>query len=318
MTIILPLILTAFGFVLLIKGADWLVEGASALATRFSVSPMMIGLTIVAFGTSTPELIVNVIAAYQKNAAICYGNVIGSNTANILLILGVAALIRPLATARNTVWREIPFALLAVLVLWILSFDTLWNGSVGNILSRGDAVILFLFFVIFLTYVFGMAKVSLNAEPEVVTLSIKKIVLYTVFGLFGLVVGGRFVVLNAVKIAGLLGTSQKVIGLTIVAIGTSLPELVTSTVAAYKNKIDIAVGNVVGSNIFNIFFILAISGLISPLPFDIRFHIDLVVLLLATLLLFFSMFTGVRRRIDRWEAVVFLLIYSSYMIYLYI
>lgn len=318
MTVFLPILLLVCGFVLLIKGADWLIEGATALASRLSVSPMMIGLTIVAFGTSTPELIVNIFAAYQKNAAICYGNIIGSNTVNILLILGVAALIRPLTTKRNTVWREIPFALLAVVALWILAYDSLWDAHIDNILSRGDGVILLLFFILFLLYVFGMAKVSINSELDRVTLSLTKLFLSIVVGLLALLFGGRLVVSNAVTLAELLGTSQKVISLTIVAIGTSLPELVTSTVAAYKNKLDIAVGNIVGSNIFNIFFILALSALVSPLPFDQRLHFDMAVLLLATLLLFFSMFTGGRRRLDRWEAVVFLILYCAYTIYLFI
>ena len=316
MTLVFSLSLLVIGFLLLITGADRLVEGASALAVRFSLAPMVIGLTIIAFGTSTPELIVNIFAAKQHNAAMCYGNIIGSNTVNILLILGISALIRPLTTEHNTVWREIPFALLAVLVLLVLINDSIWDSAVTNSLSRGDALILLLFFIVFLTYVFGLAKVTTSTEPELVQLSLLKTILFIIFGLSGLVIGGRLVVTNAAKIAELLGISQKVIGLTIVAVGTSLPELVTSAVAAYKNKIDLAVGNVVGSNIFNIFFILGISGIVAPLPFDSRFNIDLSVLLASTIFLFFSMFTGKRRRIDRWEAALFLMFYAAYASFL--
>ena len=314
--LLLSILALAVGFLLLIKGAEFLVEGASALAARLHVSPITIGLTVVAFGTSTPELIVNVLAAYQKNPAICYGNIIGSNTVNILLILGIAALIRPLTTTHNTVWREIPFALLAVIALWVLVYDSLWDHAAAAILSRGDAIILLLFFIIFLTYVFGMAKVTSNSQVEVAHITVVKMMLFICIGLAALLLGGRFVVSGAVKIAVFFDTSQRVIGLTIVAIGTSLPELVTSAVAAYKNKIDIAIGNVVGSNIFNIFFILGISSLVKPLPFDTSLNRDFIVLLLATLLLFFSVFTGARRRIDRWEALIFLFMYIAYTIFL--
>lgn len=312
---ILSLILLLLGFALLIKSADWLVDGSSALATRLKVSPMVIGLTIVAFGTSTPELIVNVFAAAQQNADICYGNIIGSNIVNILLILGIAALIRPLATQHNTVWREIPFALLGVLVLGVLVNDAILAGG-ANLLSRGDAIILLLFFAIFVIYVFAMAQISVGSTPDVEQMSVSKLILFIILGLAGLLLGGRIVVANAVKIATALAISQKVIGLTIVAIGTSLPELVTSAVAAYKNKIDVAVGNVVGSNIFNIFFILGVSGLVSPLSYDSGINFDMAVLLVATIVLFFSMFTGQKRNIDRAEAVIFLVLYVAYTIYL--
>lgn len=306
------------GFILLIKGADALVEGASSLAQRWSVSEMAIGLTIVAFGTSTPELAVNVFASLQGRNGIAFGNIIGSNIANILLILGIAGIIYPIKTEKNTVWREIPFALLSALVLLVLSNDLILNGDADQIISRSDAILLLLFFITFLSYVFGISKVESKDTLDLTIMSGIKISLYIVMGLLGLIVGGKLVVDSSVTIAKWLAVSDKLIGLTIVALGTSLPELFTSAVAAYKRKTDIAIGNIVGSNIFNIFFIMGVSALIAPVHFQTTLNIDLLVLIGSSLMLFMTMFTGERRSLDRWEAILFIVGYGSYLVFLFI
>ena len=314
---LLEIFLLIIGFVLLIKGADFFVEGASSLANRLAVSQIVIGLTIVAFGTSTPELVINLFAAFAGKTDISLGNIIGSSSANILLILGVAGLIRPLQTQKNTVWREIPFALLAALVVLIMCNDMIFDQN-NNLLSRSDALVLLLFFAIFITYSFAISKVESRDKPDVKEMSKKMISTYLILGITGLIFGGHLAVNNAIKLALFWGLSDKLIGLTIIAIGTSLPELVTSAVAAYKNKSDIAIGNIIGSNIFNIFFILGLTGLISPLPFNTVMNLDLGILLTASILLFLTMFTGTKRLLDRWEAIIFLIIYFVYTSYLVI
>ena len=312
---IISFILLIIGFYLLIKGADYLVEGSSSLASKLKVSELLIGLTIVAFGTSTPELIVNIIASYQGNTDIAYGNVIGSNIVNILLILGIAGLIYPIKTEKNTVWKEIPLSLMAAVALLILCNDMILNGE-PSLLSRGDGLILLLFFIIFISYSFGLSKVEMQDKPDVKIFTNRRIVIYIIVGLAALFFGGRIVVHSAVNIARVLNVSDKLIALTIVSIGTSLPELFTSAVAAKNHKSDIAIGNVVGSNIFNIFFILGISAVIRPLPYPNTINSDLIILIGASLLLFLTMFTGHKRRLDRWESFSFLILYCGYVIFL--
>lgn len=309
------IILLIVGFTLLIKGADLLVEGSSSLASKLNISQIVIGLTIVAFGTSTPELIVNVFSAIEGTHDVGFGNVVGSNIINIFLILGVAAIIYPLQTQKNTVWKEIPFTLLGAFMLLVMCNDLLFNSE-ANYISTSDGIILLFFFVIFMVYVFGIAEVKSENTIELKQFSSYKTLVFILLGLAGLIIGGNLVVDNAVSIAADLGVSDRVIGLTIVALGTSLPELFTSVVAAMKGKADIAVGNVVGSNIFNIFFILAITAIINPLPFKPAMNIDLIVMSIASLFLFITMFTGVKRKIDRWEAVIFLIIYFCYSVWL--
>ncbi len=317
MSLILAILLLVLGFALLIKGADFLVDGASSLALRFRISPIVIGLTIVSFGTSSPELVVNVMAAINGNAGLSFGNIIGSNIVNILLILGVAAMIQPLDAKRGTVWKEIPFSLLAVFALFILCNDGLFDPA-DNILSRNDGIVLILFFVLFLVYTFGIPKIEIDELPSIAQLPLGKIVLLLVVGMTGLFFGGKIVVNNAVFIAERFGLSDRIIGLTIVAIGTSLPELVTSAVAAAKDQADIAIGNVVGSNIFNIFLILGITAIIQPLPFQISINIDLAVLTIASFALFLSVFAGPSHRINRIEAAGFLLLYIVYTVMLFL
>ena len=316
----LTTVLFLVGFVLLIKGAALLVDGASSLAKRLGISALVIGLTIVSFGTSAPELVVNLAASLGGNTDIAIGNVLGSNIVNILLILGISAIIYPLAVGKGTVWREIPFALLAVVVTAFMVNDTFLDGDVSSALTRIDGLILISFFIIFLYYIYGISKNGDSSEEEqaIPKLSVARASAMVVAGLAGLVVGGKWIVDGAVAFATNLGVSEALIGLTIIAIGTSLPELATSAVAAYKKNVDIAVGNIVGSNIFNIFWILGISATISPLPFQPAFMSDVLVTLAATLLLFFALFIGKRHTIERGQGAAFVAIYIAYVTFLII
>lgn len=305
------------GFAVLIKGADFLVDGSSSLAKKMNVSNLAIGLTVVAFGTSTPELIVSTVAAVDGKNDASFGNVIGSNNFNLMFILGIAGLIYPLIVQRSTVKYEVPLSILAALVLYVLVNDEiLWNAD-ESLLSRLDAVILLVFFGGFMIYIIRTMKSNSDLGGEEIKvynswLSVGMISL----GLVMLVGGGKVVVDNAILIAQKFGMSEKLIGLTILAAGTSLPELVTSCVAAYRKNTDIAIGNVVGSNIFNIFFILGITGLIQPLSYSTAMNFDLQVLVISSLVLMVFMFTLNTRKLDRWEAFLLLIGYATYTIYL--
>ena len=304
------------GFVLLIKGAGWMVTGASALAKKHYVSDLVIGLTIVSFGTSAPELVVNSVASFSKHSDIIFGNVLGSNIANLFLILGIAGLIYPITVHSNTVWKEIPVSILAVVVLFVLVNGFLLTGD--NILSRIDGVILLVMFGGFMYYIYDQMKTEVpeTYEPSIGELTNQKIWGLIVIGLAGLILGGKLVVDHAVKVAVFFGISEKIIGLTIVAIGTSLPELMTSAVAAIRKKSDIAFGNIIGSNIFNIFLVLPVSSIINPVHFNPSFNLELYLLAGGTLVLFIAMFTGGKRKLDRWEAAILLAIYIFYTVYL--
>ncbi|MGB4205268.1 MAG: calcium/sodium antiporter [Bacteroidales bacterium] len=304
-------LLLVVGLVLLIKGADWLVDGASALAKRYHVSDLAIGLTVVAFGTSAPELVVNIVAAINGYQGIAFGNVIGSNNFNLFLILGVSGLILPLSVQKSTAWKEIPFSLLVALLLIFMV-----NVTGKGYLSRFEGLILFAFFIGFLYYIFAQmrtVKVSIELKKKQVAGFI--LFLLIAGGLTSLIAGGKLVVDSAVKIATAMGISQEIIGLTIVAAGTSLPELATSVVAALKKNADIAVGNIIGSNIFNILLILAVSATIRPLNYDMIFNRDLIFLSFGTVFLFLAMFTGKRRTLDRWEAGILLVAFIAYSYY---
>lgn len=314
----LTYVLLILGFVLLIKGADLLVDGSSSIAKRIGVSDIVIGLTIVSFGTSAPELLVNIVASFRGASDIGIGNILGSNIANIFLILGIAALIRPLRVKRNTTWKEIPLNLLAAIVLFVMANDMLIDGASGSILTRIDGMILMLFFVIFIYYTIGLAKSEKNNDHDYKKRPISIALLMSIVGVAGLAIGGHWVVDGAVSIATKFGLSEALIGLTIVAIGTSLPELATSAVAAYKGNTDIAVGNVVGSNIFNIFWVLGLSAIIRPLPFSPMIDADILVFIFATILLFIFSFTGNRKHIEKWEGGVFVACYMAYIVFLVI
>lgn len=309
--------LFVIGFVFLIKGADFLVDGASSIAKKFRVSPLVIGLTIVAFGTSAPELVVNIFASAAGNTDIAIGNILGSNIANILLILGISAFIYPLASKKNTVWKEIPLCLLATLAIGLMANDAFFDGAAYSGLSRIDGIVLLFFFIIFLYYTFGIARVSgQDGDIEIKNLKTSKAIFFIFLGLTGLVLGGQWIVSGAVKIAEYFGLSQSLIGLTIVAVGTSLPELATSAIAAYKKQADIAIGNVVGSNIFNMFWILGLSSAIRPLPFNLASNFDILVTIGATFILFLVMFIGKRHIIERWQGAIMFLLYVAYIIFL--
>jgi cation:H+ antiporter len=311
---LIQVILLIVGFLVLIKGADWLVDGGSALARKFNISELAIGLTVVAFGTSMPELVVNSFAAYESQSDLVFGNIIGSNIFNLFAILGITGLITPIIVQSSTVWKEIPLSLFAVIILYFLS-NAIFSET--EILFRMDGIILLILFGLFLYYVFLQLKNEEQAsDVNRKDLSNIKIWLFLIVGLAFLIAGGRLVVINSVKIAIELGISQTIIGLTIVAIGTSLPELATSVVAAFKKNNDIAVGNIIGSNIFNIFFILGVSSLIKPIEYNTKFNFDLYVLGIGTIMLFIAMFSGKKRKLDRWEAGILLLIYIGYTVYL--
>jgi cation:H+ antiporter len=309
-------LLLILGLGLVVYGANLLVDGASSLAKKYSIPNIVIGLTVVAFGTSAPEFIVSTYAAYTGNSDIAIGNVVGSNIFNIFFILGVSAVIFPLSILKNTVLKEIPLSLLAAIVVYILVNDVLLSRGTENIISFGDGLILLSFFVIFMYYLVHLAKTSGEDED----LSIKdmtkfKSVLLILGGLLLLVGGGKVFVDNAVELALGFGMSKAVVGLTIVAAGTSLPELATSVVAALKKNSDIAVGNIVGSNIFNVFFILGSSALISPLPKGSITDIDMYVCIIASILLFGTCYVFGKQKITKIEGVFFLLCYIVYIGY---
>jgi cation:H+ antiporter len=315
---VLTYLLFFVGFMLLIKGAHFLVEGASAIARRLKVSDLVIGLTVVAFGTSMPELFVSIIASAKGTTDIAIGNILGSNIANVFLVLGVSSMVYPLVVTKGTVWKEIPFSLLAALVLGFMANDHLIDQKNYSSLTRIDGLVLLSFFTIFMYYSHGIAGKIEGVEQHV--LMKQKSTATSVFfigaGLAALTLGGKWIVDGAVVIAKNFGMSETLIGLTIVAVGTSLPELATSVVAAYRRNAEIAVGNAVGSNIFNIFFVLGISSIIKPLPFLAKDNMDIGVVILSSLLLFLFMFTGKKRSLDRWEGAVFLVMYAAYIIFL--
>lgn len=315
---VLTFILLLVGFVILVKGADFLVDGAASIAKKYNISNLAIGLTVVAFGTSTPELLVNIMSSVKGYNDAAFGNVIGSNILNLLVILGISGVIYPLVVQRNTVSFEVPLSLIAVILLFILVNDVLIFGASENVLSRMDAFILLLFFGLFMVYISRTMKNGLDSdEGEAIKVySTWLSVLYFVLGLAMLVGGGSLVVDNAVTIARQYGLSEKIIGLTILAAGTSLPELATSAVAAYRKQSDIAIGNVVGSCIFNIFLVLGITGFINPVPYNVVLNFDLYVLGASTVLLMIFMFTINQRKLDRWEAFIMLIGYVAYTIVL--
>lgn len=311
----LPIFLIVVSLGLLILGAEGLVRGASSIAKKVGISSLVIGLTVVAFGTSAPELVVNLFSAWEGSSAIAIGNVVGSNIANILLILGISAIIYPLTVKKSTVWKEIPFALLAVVMVYIMGNDILFDGAGYNAITRTDGLALIAIFIIFMFYTFGISKTTGSSE-KVETRTWPISILFTVGGLALLFVGGKVLVDNAVILARLAGWSESLIGLTIVAVGTSLPELATCLVAAWHHEDDIAVGNIVGSNIFNIFWILGVTSTVLNIPFDSRINFDILVALATTVLFFLFMFIGSRRKLDRWQGVLFVGGYITYIIYL--
>lgn len=308
----IDILLFIVGLVVLIYGANLLVDGGAALARRLNISNIVIGLTVVALGTSAPEFVVNIVSSAEGSSALALGNILGSNIFNILAILGVTALIYPLSVKRTTTWIEVPLTVFAAFLVLILV-----NSEPAGIITRAEGIILLFFFFIFLAYTLVLSKKSGDVEEIVIKpYSLKKSILFVAIGLVGLIVGGRMLVMGAVNMAQMFGISERIIALTIVSIGTSLPELATSVVAARKKNTDIAIGNVVGSNIFNTFLILGTSATISPIPVNNTSLIDLVINIIAALLLFIFIFTGKGRKINRWEGILLLTIYIGYLVLL--
>lgn len=317
MEILILVGLFVFGLVILIFGADSLVRGASSIAKAYGLSALFIGLTVVSFGTSMPELVVNVVASFRGSSDIAIGNILGSNVSNILLILGISATIYPLSVRKGTITKAIPFSFLAVVILFILVNDALFEGTAMSILSRSDGLILLSIFVVFLYYTFGISKITDTKKDT----TIKKYKYHVatsmiVGGIVGLAVGGHMLVEGAIGIAEFFGLSEALIGLTVVAIGTSLPELATSAIAAMRRQSDIAVGNIIGSNIFNILWILGISSVIKPLTFSIQLNFDIIVVMAITILLIAMMFIGKRNILQRWQGTTLVSLYIVYLIYL--
>lgn len=315
---ILDIILTIVGAALVLVGADKLTDGSVALARRFSIPEMVIGLTIVAFGTSLPEFIVSLFASIQGSPAMSIGNIVGSNLFNTLMIVGLSAVVCPIVISRATVAKDIPLSLLASIALPALALDTVFSGSAdGDVLSHGDGIVLLCFFAIFMAYTFSMAKsgrmdgVGETSEGATPQLSGWRTTLYIVLGIAGLIGGGELFVDGACGIARSLGVSEAVIGLTLVAGGTSLPELATSVVAARKGKSDIAIGNVVGSNLFNIFWILGVCATVSPLAVQGIRPADFAVLVGSMVL--FWLFARTKHRVERWEGAVLVACYVAYL-----
>lgn len=311
-------LLLLIGFALLIKGADYFVEGASKIANTLRVSPLLIGLTIVAFGTSAPEASVSFIAAFEGNSDVAIGNVVGSNIFNATFILGITAIVFPLAVQSETIRKEIPFALLAAVSLLLLISDIKLQYSEINMVTRTEGILLLLFFVIFLYYVFEIARNNRdqidNNPSDMVNTSWTKNLVLTIGGLASIVFGGNLVVKNSIQIALSLGMSETLVGLTIVAVGTSLPELVTSVTAALKKQTEIALGNIIGSNIFNIFFILGASATIHPLAVDPKIFLDMWLMIFVTFLIL--ILSRTHHRISKIEGVTLAIIYIIYLTFI--
>ncbi|MBU0596853.1 calcium/sodium antiporter [Patescibacteria group bacterium] len=311
---LLPIILLIIGLVILIAGAEYMVRSASSMAKKLGISSIVIGLTVVAFGTSAPELVVNLISSVKGTTDLAIGNIVGSNMANILLILGIGAVIKTLKVKEGTTFREIPFALLAIALVAIMGNDLFFEGSGAtvNAISRIDGIILLCFFVIFMYYTYGISKVEGESEG-VETYKWPAAIGMLLLGLAGLILGGKLIVDNAIIIATMAGLSQALIGLTVVAVGTSLPELATTIVAIRKGHTDLAIGNAVGSNIFNVFLVLGVSATIQPLPFNVDINTDVLFTTAITVLLFIFMFIDSKHNINRWQGAMFILIYFTYI-----
>ncbi len=308
-------VLFAAGFILLIKGADYLVTGASSLAKRWNIPDLVIGLTVVSFGTSMPELVVSLISSLKGNTEIALGNILGSNIANILLILGVSAMITPLAVRRSTVLSEIPYSIIAALLLGFLANASIYGTDTRLEITRSDGFVLLFFFIIYLGYMFYLSRQESQQDlPEGYRI-ISPVISWAMIagGTLMLFFGGKWVIDGAVTLARNLQLSEGLIGLTLVAVGTSLPELVTSVVAASRKNADIAVGNVIGSNIFNIFWILGLCSVIHPLPFQSINNIDILVVIFSSILIVIVMIPTRRNTISRPAGFLFLLLYLVYL-----
>lgn len=300
--------LIVMGFVLLIMGADWLVSGASGVAKRFNISNLVIGLTVVAMGTSMPEFVVNMVSVSENSTDLAITNILGSNILNVFLILGSTALLYPISSQVTSRKVDIPLATLAGLFILVMGFFS--DG-----ISRWEGIFLLVIFVVYMFFTLRHAKDYADGNDDIKPMHLGKAVLLILVGLLGLVVGGEMIVKSAVHIAKVAGVSQSIIGLTIVALGTSLPELATSLMAAAKKNCDIALGNVIGSNIFNVFFILGCSATIAPLPAYNGFILDCLMAALGCLLVWLFVMTNKKHEIRWWHGIILLLIYVVYLGY---
>jgi len=308
------IVFIAIGFAMLMLGAQWLVDGSSAIARKYHIPEIIIGLTIVSIGTSMPELMVSLTSALEGHSDISIGNVIGSNLCNLLLILGLTSLIAPLKFQKNTKKYEIPIMVDATILVFILA-------NVGKSISRFDGLIISIVFIMFILYTIFSAKKSMNNDIKQDTKKDKKqnafmAILKIVLGIVLLKIGGDVSVDNAIIVARELGVTEKVIGLTIIAIGTSLPELITSVVAAHKGDIDIAIGNIVGSNIFNVLLILGVSSMISPITYSLSYNFEFIYVIIASILLYMFAATGKKYTMTKLNGLIYLLMYGAYMMLL--
>ncbi len=312
-------VLLVIGFIILIKGADFFVDGASCIAKIAKMPTLLIGLTIVAFGTSAPEAAVSINAALKGSNDIAIGNIIGSNIFNLLVAVGLSAMIRPIKVQKTTIIKEYPLSIYSVALLIILSLDNLFAGNDANLLTRGDGLILLLGFGVFMFYLIEMAVLSKEADDEVeeiVKLPLSKSIIFSILGLVGIVFGGDMVVKSATDIALHVGMSETLVGLTIVAVGTSLPELVTSVTAARKGESDIAIGNIIGSGLFNIFFVLGVSATIHPIAVSSKLIFDFIILAIVTVIS--HVFAYSKKEVDKKEGFALTAMYIAYMVYIII
>ena len=314
MALFLDIVFLLGGMALILLGANGLTDGSSSVAKRFGISDLVIGLTIVAFGTSAPELMVSLVSSIKGSAQLAIGNVVGSNIFNILMIVGLTAVVMPIKVQKNTITNEIPLVLLSSLALVACASDIVLDGGVGNVIGRGDGILLLLFFAIFMRYTFSIAKSSGEESGEQIKLMpIWKSLLFIVLGLAGLIFGGQLFVDGASGIARSLGVSESVIGLTLVAGGTSLPELATSVVAAVKKKPGIAIGNVIGSNLFNIFLVLGASATVTPLPLGNIGISDMLMLVVSSILFWAAGWFFKDKTITRIEGAIMVALYVGYI-----
>ena len=315
--VVMTYVLFVVGIYLLIKSADFIVDSSSSIAKKFGISSLVIGLTIVAFGTSLPELVVNIFAAISGSGEVVFGNIIGSNIMNVLLVLGITATLGAITVKRKTVWKEIPFALLAAFALFLLSVKTFFGEGV-SFLGHAEGAIFLVLFASFMAYIVVSTREERAKETFVEEKKLRERWVYTklIIGLVGIYFGGLWVVDGAVAIASQLGLSEFLISATIIAVGTSLPELVVCVVAALKKNIDLAVGNVVGSNIFNILWVFGIIPFIRPIAIPKGIGFDLAVMFFATLALFVIMFVGKKRTMTKRDGWIFVLFYVLYVIYI--
>ncbi|MCI8309760.1 MAG: calcium/sodium antiporter [Clostridia bacterium] len=310
------IILIILGFVFLIKGADFLVNGASGIARKFGIPEMIVGLTIVSIGTSMPELFVSVTSSLKGFSDVSIGNVIGSNLCNLLLILGITTCIRSIKFQKNTKFIDIPFLIVITFLFFILAQD----GKISTV----DAIILIVLFIIFILYTIISAKKQKENDDEYTlemilkdkSISIIKCLFQIVIGIVALKFGGDFVVENSTKIAKIIGISDKLISVTIIAIGTSLPELVTSVFAAIKGNTDMAIGNIIGSNIFNLLLIIGVSATINEITFNLSYNLDLIILFFSTVILFIIPYMGKKEYMTKWGGLTYLCMYTAYMVHL--